>query len=215
MVVGTGMQYQAQRRAQKGIESAIRNNGEANDRLRAESRTGVMSQADKFSREQFDANQAEETQKVKAQFDKQLSQGVLPGEYYGGAQSENTKRYSEQKNTEARNFSQQMSDALANLRGFDQGQAVNTRGVQRAGEVVAMNQNKEAGNNAVLPLQIEAAKQKGSSMLGDIFVGLGSAGLTAGLAAPAAAAATPAAAAGSVAKIAPINPASGPGFLLA
>lgn len=180
-VAGTAMQQRAQSRAQKGIESAIRNNGEANDRLRAESRTKVMDQTEQFNRDKFDRNQADETAKAKASFDRQISQGVLPGEYYGGAQSENTRRYSELKNNEAQSFSQQMSDALANLRGFDQAQGVNTRGIQRTSEVAGMNQNKEAGNNAILPLQIEAAKQKGSSLLGDILVGAGSAGLTAGL----------------------------------
>lgn len=175
--VGTGMQMQAQKKAQKAINNAVNANGIANDKLREQSRQGVVDTTQKFSRESFDRNQADETGKVQAKLTDALSAGKLPGEYYGGAQSENTRGYTEQKTTETNDFSKQMADALARLRGFGQGQAVNTQRVQRAGEVVGMNQNKEAGNNAVLPLQIEAAKQKGSSPLGDLFTGIGSATL--------------------------------------
>jgi len=181
-VGGTAMQQKAQRSAQKGIEGAIRANGEANDRLRNESRTGIMNSAQDFSREKFDQTQMDETAKVRQQLEAALSPGKLPGEYYGGQQSENTRKYTETKTKQTNDFSMQMADALAKLRGFGQGQQVNTRGVQRAGEVVGMNQNKESGNNAILPLQIEAAKRKGQTPLGDLFVGLGTAGTAAGLA---------------------------------
>lgn len=175
------MQSKAQASAQRGINAAINANGEANDRLRHESQGKVLDSANTFSRENFDRTQQDETAKIKDKLTMALGGGTLPGEY-NGLQSENTRAYTEKKNTQTNDFSKQMADALANLRGFGQGQVVNTAGVQRAGEVVGMNQNKEAGNNAVLPLQIEAAKRKGQSPLGDIFTGLGTAGLTAGLA---------------------------------
>lgn len=180
---GTFMQMQAQRRAQQGINNAIRNNDNANDSLRQKSQAAISTSADKFSRDKFDQNQTVETGKVQKSLMDALTPGALPGEYYGGKQSENTRAYAEQKDAKANDFSKQMAEALANLRGFGQGQSVNTRGIQRAGEVVGMNQNKEAGNNAILPIEIDAAKRKGQSPLGDLFTGLGGAGLSAGLSA--------------------------------
>ena len=57
----------------------------------------------------------------------------------------------------------------------------------RAAEQITLNNNFTAGNNAVLPLALEAAKQSGQNPLADLMVGLGSAGISAGLAKPAAA----------------------------
>lgn len=178
---GTGMQMQSQRRAQKGIEGAIRENDNKNDALRTQSQAAVLDNTNKFSRENFDKNQQDETAKVQTKLTDALSQGKLPGEYYGGPMSENTKRYTEQKTAQTNDFSNSMAEALAKLRGFGQGQAVNTQGIQRAGEVVGMNRSKEAGNNAVLPLAIDAAKRKGQNPLADLMVGFGTAGVGAGL----------------------------------
>lgn len=190
-VGGTFMQMNAQAKAEKAINNAVRNNGEMNDRLREQSRMALKDSTQQFSRENFDRTQEEETGKVRDKLMAALTPGQLPGEYYGGRQSENTRQYAEKKSVETNDFSKQMADSLAKLRGFGQGQIVNTQGVQRAGEVVGMNQNKEAGNNAVLPIQIEAAKRKGYSPLGNLFTAAGSAGLSAGLAGGAGAAATP------------------------
>lgn len=180
-VGGTAMQMQSQRKAQKAVNAAIQNNSAKNAALRNESQGRVLGSADQFSRDKFDANQADQTGKIKQQLTDALSPGVLPGEYYGGAQGENTKAYTVKKTKDTTDKSMQAADALANLRGFEGGQRVNTQGIQRAGEVVGMNQNKEAGNNAILPIQIEAAKRKGSNPIADLMVGAGGAGLSAGL----------------------------------
>jgi len=180
-VAGTAMQMQAQNKARKGVNAAIAANGEANDKLRANSRAGVEATAQGFNRETFDANQANETQAVQQKLTDALAGGKLPGEYYGGEQSANTRQYTEQKVSKADAYSQQIADALARMRGFTQAQGTNNRNISRTGEVVAINQNKEQGNNAVLPLQIEAAKSKAHSPLGDILTMAGSAGSAAGL----------------------------------
>ena len=180
---GTYQQYQSQKKAQKRTEAAIRANGEANDRLRQQSQERVLGSADNFTREKFDELQNQETQKLSQKYTDPISQGVLPGEYYGGKQSENTNRRINDKNTSANEYSKGIAEALANLKGFGQALGVNQRDTQRAGELVGLNQNKEAGNNAVLPIQIEAARQSAANPLADIMVGLGSAGLTAGLSA--------------------------------
>lgn len=175
---GTLQQHRSQKKAQERTENAIRATGEANDRLREQSQQRVLGATDNFSRENFDKIQAQETEKLSQKYKDPISQGVLPGEYYGGQQSENTQRYLEDKNAEANDFSSGIADALANLRGFGQALGVNQRDTQRAGETVGVNQNKEAGNNAVLPIQIEAARQSAQNPFADIMVGAGSAGLS-------------------------------------
>lgn len=178
---GTYQQHQSQKKAQKKTEAAIRATGEANERLRDQSQTRVLDSADNFSREKFDENQAAETEKLSQKLTDPLTQGTLPGEYYGGRQSENTQRVLEDKNAEATDFSVGIADALANLRGFGQALGVNQRDTQRAGELVGLNQNKQTGNNAVLPIQLEGIKQGAQNPLADIMVGIGSAGVSAGL----------------------------------
>lgn len=188
---GTYQQYQSQKKAQQRVENAIRTTGEANERLRQESQQRVLQSADRYNRDDFDQLQSDETQKLAQKFTDPISQGALPGEYYGGAQSENTQRYLEDKNSKANEYSQGIAEALANLRGFGQALGVNQRDTTRAGEVVGVNQNKEAGNNAVLPVQIEAARQSAANPIADLFVGVGSAGLSAGLSSGLPAGATP------------------------
>lgn len=178
---GTYMQYKSQQKAQDKINQAIALNDESNERLQRESQAAALEAGEGFNRENFDEAQNQETVKLRQQLTDNLSQGVLPGEFYGGRQSENTKQYAEIKDQEARDFSQQMADALANLRGFEQGLRVQNKGVQSAGEKAGMNQNFQVGNNAVLPHQIRAAEASAQNPLADILVGVGGVGLSAGL----------------------------------
>lgn len=178
---GTYKQYQSQQKAQDRINQAISQNDERNEALRRQSQGQVLNQADQFTREKFDANQAAETEKLDRSYTDNLSQGDMPGEFYGGRMSENTRVLSDQKSSEATDFSKEIASALARMRGFESGMRVNNTGINRAAETAAMNSNFIGGNNAVLPLQIEAAKQSGSNPLADIMVGVGSAGVSAGL----------------------------------
>jgi len=178
---GTFQQYQSQKKAQDRVEQAISNNAEAQEKLRRESQAGVKDSAEQFNRETFDKTQADETAVIQKKLTDNLSQGDLPGEYYGGKQSDNTKKNIEVKSKGASDFSAQIADALARMRGFDAGLSKTNMSINRAGEKVLMNNGFMDGNNAVLPIQIEAAKQSGSNPLADIMVGVGSAGLSAGL----------------------------------
>lgn len=178
---GSYMQSQSQRRAERGIQNAITNNANMQDKLLANSQAGVLDAANKFDRTKFDQTQADETGKIQKSFRDNLSQGDLPGEYYGGKQSENTQKYSKGKSAATTDYSREIADALARMRGFEQGMTTNNTGINRAGERVLMNNNFMQGNNAVLPLEIEAAKRKGQNSLADLMVGLGHTGLSAGL----------------------------------
>lgn len=178
---GTMQQMNSQKKAQKGVQNAIAANDAANEKLRADSQAGVMDSTDKFSREKFDEQQQQETQVLDKRFTDNLSQGDLPGEYYGGKVSANTQKYTADKSREGTDYSQEIATALARMRGFDTGLNKNNQAINRSGEKVLMNSNFQQGNNAVLPLTIEAAKQKASNPLADIMVGIGGAGLSAGL----------------------------------
>lgn len=178
---GTFRQYQSQQEAQSKINSAIENNDRKNMALELDTQNKALGATDKFDRENFDANQAGETQKLQGKFRDNLSQGNLPGEYYGGELSDNTKRYQEVQSKKASDTNNRMADALARLRGFEQGMRINNQAVSGAGEVAGMNRNFMIGNNNVLPYQIEAAKRGAQDPFADILVGAGSAGLTAGL----------------------------------
>lgn len=179
--IGSFQQYQSQKKAQKGVESAIARNAEAQEALRRDSQAGVQNAAQDFNREKFDKTQQDETAIIQQKLTDSLSQGVLPGEYYGGKQSENTRKYAVEKSNESTDYSKEIADALARMRGFDAGLRTTNVGINRAGEKVLMNNGFMDGNNTVLPIQIEAAKQKASNPIADIMVGLGSAGMSAGL----------------------------------
>jgi len=178
---GTLQQYQSQKKAADRVEQAVANNAQEQERLRQNSQAGVQDSAQQFSRDKFDKTQSDETATIEKKLTDSLSQGDLPGEYYGGRESANTKQYAQTKSMESTDFSRQMAEALAKMRGFDAGMGKTNLGINRASEKVVMNNGFMDGNNAVLPLQIEAAKQSGQNPLADIMVGVGSAGLQAGL----------------------------------
>lgn len=181
-VGGTFMQMRSQQKAADKVRQVLSRNAESQENLRRDSQAGVQDAAGEFDRTKFDQTQSDETALLKQRFTDNLSQGDLPGEYYGGRESENTKKYTEKKTGEANIYSQQLADALARMRGFDQGLSKTNLGINRASEKVVMNNGFMDGNNAILPGQIEAAKQSGANPLADIMVGLGGASLNAGLA---------------------------------
>lgn len=179
--LGTYQQYQSQKDAQKETERVLARNAETQEGLRRDSQVGVTNAADAFKRDKFDQNQEDQTAQITQKLTDNLSQGVLPGEYYGGRQSENTRQYAETKSAESTDFSKELAAALGRMRGFDAGLRTTNVGINRASEGVMMNNNFMDGNNAILPIQLEAAKQKASNPLADIMVGIGGAGLSAGL----------------------------------
>lgn len=178
---GTYQQYQSQKDAQKETERVLARNAESQEALRRDSQAGVMNSLQDFKREKFDQTQDDETAKIQQKLTDNLSQGVLPGEYYGGKQSDNTRQYAQIKTQQSTDFSKELAEALARMRGFDAGLRTSNVGINRAGEKVVMNNNFMDGNNAILPIQLEAAKQKASNPLADIMVGVGMAGVGAGL----------------------------------
>lgn len=178
--LGTMMQMRSQEKAQRSMDNVLRENASEAERLQKDSQGRTLKAAEEFGRDKFDQNVADETAKTKKQFIDAQSGGV-PGEYYGDSVSDNTKRYQEKKSSEASDYTKRMAAALATMRGFEGGMRAGNTQSQRASEQVAMNNNFMAGNNAILPLRLEAAKAKGSNPLADIMVGIGSAGLSAGL----------------------------------
>jgi len=180
-VGGSFMQMQSQKKAEKKTQQALSQNAEAQERLRQQSQNEVLAAGQEFNRDNLDKTQDEETAKIEKTFKDNLSQGVLPGEYYGGETSENTRNYQTKQNAGAMEASESMTEALAKLRGFGQGFGQAGQQVSKAGERVTMNNGFMDGNNAVLPIQLEAAKAEGQNPFADILVGAGSAGLTAGL----------------------------------
>lgn len=181
MGLGTVMQMKSQANAQKKMDSVLQRNAEEADRLQKDSSAKTLNAAQEFGREKFDANAQQETVKSKQEFMASQSAGVLPGEYYGESAGENVKRYQETKSKKASNYTDRMADALAAIRGFEGGMRAGQTKTRDAAEQVVLNNNSIAGNNAILPIQLEAAKASGSNPLADIMTGVGSAGLSAGL----------------------------------
>jgi hypothetical protein len=179
--LGTVMQMRSQQQARNKMDSVIRANADEADRLQKDSSKRTLTAAEGFDRPKFDANVSEQTQKTKKDFMDAQSGGALPGEFYGESTSDNVKQYREQKGQESSNYTNRMAEALSRLRGFEGGMRVAGTQTNRAAEQVLLNNNFMQGNNAILPIQLEAAKAKGSNPLADIMVGLGSAGMSAGL----------------------------------
>lgn len=181
---GTVMQANSQKKAQRKIDEATRLNAQlASDKQEASQKL-VLDQTDQFSKENFEETQNVETEKLQKGFAEVLQPGNVAGSFSGGDVSANTQRLLDDKSREGNTFSHGLADSLAKLRGFGAGLDVNTRDTRRAGEQIALNQNETAGNNALLGIQIADAQRGAANPLADIMVGVGSAGMQAGLSAP-------------------------------
>lgn len=185
-VIGTGMQMKAQSNARKETERVMSRNAEKQDALRKDSQTKLMDVAKNYDRENYDAEQAEATQVMADKFAAGTGEGVLPGGEYSVPQttSSNTTRYADKKKGENDAYLQEYQKGLAKLRGFTQNAAAQRRDVGRTGEQMQLNSEFMRGNEAILPMQIQAAQSKANSPLGDILTAAGGAGLTYGLSAP-------------------------------
>lgn len=179
--LGTVMQMSAQNRAQNNIRNVIQQNADKQTQLQQQSSARAQDAAQNFTRAKFDQGQQEATAADAAKYKAAQSQGALPGEYYGDSVGDNVKAYQELKSKDASAYTDRYADALAKLTGFTGGIMKPNNAIRDAGEQVQLNSNYMAGNNAILPVQLEAAKQSGQSPFGDILTGLGSAGLSAGL----------------------------------
>lgn len=182
-VAGTGLQMKAQKDARKQTQRVLSANAEKQMKLRQDSSQKLAEAASGFEREQFDENQDAATQAIAQKFSAGTADGALPGEYAGPATSANTQKYALDKKSENDAYIQKYQEALAKMRGFGTNMTNKRLNTGRAGEQMQLNAAYMQGNEAVLPIQLQAAQNASSSPLGDIFAGIGQAGLTAGLSA--------------------------------
>ena len=82
----------------------------------------------------------------------------------------------ERSQQQARDFTDQRADALGNLRGFGDLMGDMQRGQGREAQQIDMIRGLRRGSQGVLPMEMQAAEQKGGGLrlLGDILGGLGS-----------------------------------------
>lgn len=87
------------------------------------------------------------------------------------------------KSGEARRFTDQQAGALAEMRSFGDLLGDNSRGMVRSASEIGQIGGFKRGSSNIIPLEMEAAQQKGRGlrMLGDVLGGLGGVTLSAGL----------------------------------
>lgn len=173
---GTYMQMQAQEKAQDRINNVISSNAEKNDQLQRDSQASMYEALGGYNKDKLEETQTQQTDDIRTRLVNSLSKGNLPGDYSTGPVSENTQKYIKDTSTKASKFSEDLAKALAEMKGFDSTLTTLGRGTTKAAEKAGMNKSFQAGNTAILPAQIEAAKASGHSPIGDALTMAGSIG---------------------------------------
>lgn len=143
------------------------------------------------SRDRYSDFQADQQQKVqqlsdyfKGQNQAVPQQANTPTETIPTASSNIVVQEQAKQSGKAKQYGDQQASALGNLRGFGDLLADKTRLQARDASQVGTIGGFMKGSNAVLPLELDAANNKGAGMrmFGDILGGLGSIGTAAGIA---------------------------------
>lgn len=184
--VGTGLQMKAQRDAQQDMKATLRRNEEKNRQLEDKNAAALVDARKNYDRGAFDEAAAAEAAALTQKFQDIQSDGAIPGEFgYGKRETPQiVKDFELKKRGDAKAFSNDYAQKLANMAGFGEAMFDNSIMNSRAGEVMDMNRSFMRGNNMVADQQIAAIQANAGSPLGDLLSAAGSVGMAYGLKAP-------------------------------
>ena len=180
-LLGAKMKQDASDKALRMADSATADFGKKNLALETEGRDALGKTRDMFERNQFDTGQEDTTARLAALFNDAtgVTRKTLPNQS-GAPQIVQDAVANEMAKAQA--FNQQQGAAAANLQGFGDYLA-NTMNpaMNKSGEVGQMMGNMMGGNAAVLSADLQNAKNKSQSPMGDLLQLGGSLGTQYGL----------------------------------